>query len=70
MVDRSILVDEEEIKAAMLLMMDQHHVLVEGAAGVAVAAFLKEQKNYHGKQVAILICGGNIGTEKLREVLS
>ncbi|MDD9889207.1 MAG: threonine/serine dehydratase [Gammaproteobacteria bacterium] len=69
-VDRSILVDEEEIKAAMLLMMDQHHVLVEGAAGVAVAAFLKEQKNYHGKQVAILICGGNIGTEKLREVLS
>ena len=44
-------------------------MLIEGAAGVAVAAFLKVQENYLGKKVAILICGANIGIEKLRSVL-
>ena len=68
-VDQSILVEEEEIKAAMLTVMNQHHILIEGAAGVAVAAFLKAQENYPGKKVAILICGANIGIEKLRSVL-
>lgn len=69
-IDRSILVEEEEIRAAMLAVMDQHHMLIEGAAGLAVAALLKQQENYQGKKVAILICGGNIGIEKLREVIS
>jgi threonine dehydratase len=69
-VDQSILVEEEEIKAAMLTVMNQHHMLIEGAAGVAVAAFLKTQEDYLGKKVAILICGANIGIEKLRSVLS
>ena len=68
-VDQSILVEEEEINAAMLTVMNQHHMLIEGAAGVAVAAFLKVQENYLGKKVAILICGANIGIEKLRSVL-
>ena len=68
-VDQSILVEEEEIKAAMLTVMNQHHMLIEGAAGVAVAAFLKAQENYPGKKIAILICGANIGIEKLRSVL-
>ena len=53
----------------MLTVMNQHHILIEGAAGVAVAAFLKAQENYPGKKVAILICGANIGIEKLRSVL-
>ena len=69
-VDQSILVEEAEIKEAILSTINQHHMLIEGAAGVAIAAFLKEQESYKGKRVAILICGGNIGIEKLREVIS
>ena len=69
-IDESILVDEAEIKEAMLFTINQHHMLIEGAAGVAIAAFLKEQESYKGKRVAILICGGNIGIEKLRQVIS
>ena len=69
-IDQSILVEETEIKEAMLSAINQHHMLIEGAAGVAIAAFLKEQENYKGKRVAILICGGNIGVDKLREVIS
>ena len=39
-IDESILVDEAEIKEAMLFTINQHHMLIEGAAGVAIAAFL------------------------------
>ena len=34
--------------------------LIEGAAGVAVAAFLKTVDRYKGKNVTIVLCGGNL----------
>ena len=33
---------------------------IEGAAGVAVAAFLKEAERWEEKSVAVVICGGNL----------
>jgi len=58
-IDHSVLVSEEEIVAAMQLVRDQQQWLIEGAAGVAVAALLKESKRYAGKTAAVIICGGN-----------
>ena len=49
-----------EILAAMRRVLDTEHWLVEGAAGVAVAAFLKEEARYRGKTVVIVICGRNV----------
>ena len=37
-----------------------NHQLVEGAAGVAIAGFLKVAREYAGQTVAIVICGGNV----------
>jgi threonine dehydratase len=45
-------------------------MLVEGAAGVALAAFLKTRDKYLGKKVVVLICGANIGIDKLRRILA
>jgi threonine dehydratase len=59
-IDRSVLVTEEEILAAMRRILEKEHWLIEGAAGVAVAAYLKEARNYDGKRVAIVICGRNV----------
>ncbi len=42
-IDRSVLVRETEIREAMRLLLEKEHWLVEGAAGVALAAFLKER---------------------------
>ena len=39
------------------------------AAGVAVAGYLKEAPRYAGKEIVIVLCGANIGRERLREVL-
>ena len=69
LVDRYLLVSEDEIREAMLLIIGRHHVLVEGAAGVAVAGFLKEERLNTGKNVAIILCGANLSLETLRTIL-
>ena len=69
LVDRFVLVSEDEIKDAMRLVIDRHHTLIEGAAGVAVAGFLKEKDRFAGKNVVIVLCGANISRERLKEIL-
>jgi threonine dehydratase len=49
--------------------MEGQHLLVEGAAGVAVAALLKTQERWQSKQVVVVLCGGNISLATLRSVL-
>lgn len=68
-VDRFVLVSEEEIRDAMRLVIDRHHTLIEGAAGVAVAGFLKEKDRFAGRNVVIVLCGANISRERLKEIL-
>jgi threonine dehydratase len=64
-----VLVSEDEIAAAMRAFIDSHRMLVEGAAGVALAALLAHGKNYAGKNVVALVCGGNISRDTLRRVI-
>jgi len=59
-IDRSVLVSEEEILDSLRELYRKDRQLVEGAAGVAVAAFRQVARDYAGKTVAILICGGNV----------
>ena len=68
-VDQSILVSEGEIQSAMKTFMDQHQMLIEGAAGVALAAFESVKEEYKDKKVTILLCGGNIANKTLLKVL-
>lgn len=68
-VDEYVTVSEDEIAAALKGFMDAHHMQIEGAAAVAIAAFLKTSDKYTDKNVVIVICGANIGTESLRKVL-
>jgi threonine dehydratase len=67
-VDECVLVSEEEVLDAMRLVHRVRQWLIEGAAGVAVAAFLKTAERYEGKTVAIVICGGNL-SPKVRSLL-
>lgn len=69
LVDDYVLVSEDDIRAAMLEFMDSHHLLLEGAAGVALAGLLKKRGEYKDKKVAVVICGGNISLDTLRAVL-
>lgn len=62
-VDRHVLVSEDEIVSAMRLMMETEHWLIEGAAGLAAAAYLKDAGRYAGRNAAIVICGRNLSSE-------
>ena len=69
MIDESILVTEDEIKEAMVMYMQHEHQLIEGAAGTAVAALIKKKENLKGKNVGVVICGGNISLDIIRSIL-
>jgi threonine dehydratase len=68
-VDRSILVTEDEIRDAMRLVIDQHHTLIEGAAGVAVAGCIKDKDRSADHTIVIVLCGANISRDRLRDIL-
>ncbi len=69
LIDESVLVTEEEIKDALTQTLATEHLLIEGAAAVAVAAFLKTRAAYKGQKVAIVLCGANISLTDLKKVL-
>lgn len=69
LVDGYVLVSEDEIKDAIRLMLQKHQMLIEGAAALSVAAFLKTKNKYVGKRVALIISGAKISQDQLRKVL-
>jgi threonine dehydratase len=68
-VDRAVLVSETEILNAMRCTLEADHWLIEGAAGVALAAYLWEAKQYANRTAAVVICGRNLSAEVLQRLL-
>jgi threonine dehydratase len=69
LVDRYVVVDEDAIARAMRDFVDAQHQIIEGAAGVAIAGFEQVSEDYAGKNVVVVICGGNISRDTLKQVL-
>jgi threonine dehydratase len=61
-IHRGILVSEEAILAAMVWARDRGWI-VEGAAGVALAALFQDAARYEGRNVVVLFCGGNLSPD-------
>ncbi|MFK7844107.1 MAG: threonine/serine dehydratase [Rhodothermales bacterium] len=66
-VDSWVRVSEEEIQAGMKWVFDHHGLVVEGAAGVSVAAFQK--RGGKAGVSAIVLCGGNVDIEKFKQLV-
>jgi threonine dehydratase len=64
-IDSSVLVSEAEILDAMRRVRVLKGWVIEGAAAVAVASFLKNAGRYNGKRVAVVICGANVSEKVL-----
>lgn len=69
LVDDYILVSEEEIRQAMRLCIQTHHMLIEGAAAVPLAALLQVPERFHNKTVVVVLCGANVSLETLKTIL-
>ena len=66
--DDFVLVSEDELRRATLLMIEHTRNLVEPAGAAALAAALKLRERFEGKRVALILSGGNISPAQLREL--
>jgi threonine dehydratase len=68
-VDHYISVSEEAIAESLRTFISVQHMLIEGSAAVAIAAFQKTAIELRGNKVAIVLCGANISLETLKKIL-
>jgi len=68
--DDFVLVDEQELDRAVLLMIEGTRNLVEPAGASPLAAALRLKDRLAGKKVALILSGGNISPDQLREILA
>jgi threonine dehydratase len=67
--DDFVLVDEDELDCAVLLMIEGTRNLVEPAGASPLAAALRLKDRLAGKRVALILSGGNISPDQLRRLL-
>ena len=68
-VDAIVTVDEEEIANAVLLLLEREKTLAEGAGAAGLAALINHKVQLDGKNVAVVICGGNIDVTLLSRII-
>lgn len=68
--DDFVLVDDGAIEAAILLLLEHTHNLAEGAGAAPLAAALKLRDRLAGKNVVLVMTGGNLSIDRLRKLLA
>lgn len=69
LVDDIVLVSERRLEEAVSLLLQIEKTVVEGAGAAGLAALLAEPERFRGKTVGTILCGGNIDTRLLANVL-
>jgi threonine dehydratase len=68
-VDDILLVGERYLEEAVSLLLQIEKTVVEGAGAAGLAALLAHPERFKGKTVGLVLCGGNIDTRLLANVL-
>ncbi|WP_417322547.1 threonine ammonia-lyase [Erythrobacter aureus] len=69
LVDEVLLVKESKLEHAVSLLLQIEKTVVEGAGAAGLAAVLSNPEKFAGKTVGLVLCGGNIDTRLLANVL-
>lgn len=64
-----MLVSERDLERAVSMLVGIEKTVVEGAGAAGLAAMLGNSERFKGKKVATVLCGGNIDTHLLANVL-
>jgi threonine dehydratase len=67
--DDILLVSESDLERAVSLLVQIEKTVVEGAGAAGLAATLAHPDRFAGREVGIVLCGGNIDTRMLANVL-
>jgi len=65
-----LLVDEGDIEEAIVMLLEIEKTVVEGAGAAGLAALLAAPDRYRGRNVGLLLSGGNIDTRLIASVLT
>ncbi|WP_352400629.1 threonine ammonia-lyase [Anaerotignum sp.] len=68
-VDGIVTVTEEEIASAILLLLEKHKMVAEGAGAVSVAAAMHNKADIKGKKTVCVISGGNVDINILDRII-
>ncbi|HZK84178.1 MAG TPA: threonine ammonia-lyase [Desulfosporosinus sp.] len=69
-VDDIVMVDEEEIASAILLLLEKVKTVAEGAGAVSIAAVLNRLPGYNNRKIAAVISGGNIDVNTITRIIN
>ncbi len=69
LVDEILLVGERSLERAVALLLNIEKTVVEGAGAAGLAALLAHPRRFRGRKVGLVLCGGNIDTRLLANVL-
>src|SRR5687768_1798640 len=69
LVDRIDLVSEDDIEHAVAMLVNIEKTIVEGAGAAGLAAILAQPERFRGRRIGTTLCGGNIDTHLLANVL-
>lgn len=69
LVDEIVLVNEAQLETAVSLLLQIEKTVVEGAGAAGLAAVMAHPEKFAGKNVGVVLCGGNIDTRLLANVL-
>jgi len=70
LLDDFILVSDDDIRAAMVAMIETTRNLVEAAGAASLAAALQLRERLAGRRVALVVSGGNVSVPQLADVLA
>jgi len=69
LIDRIVLVKENEIAEAVRFLLEHHRLVVEGSGAVGVAALLSGRWPAQGRNLGILLSGGNLDYGLLKDIV-
>ena len=67
--DDFVLVEDDELRVAVRLLLEKAKTLAEPAGAAALAAALRHKEALRGKKVALILSGGNASPDELRQAL-
>jgi threonine dehydratase len=69
-VDEVVVVEEDEIAAARLMLMERKRIVAEGAGAVPLAALLRGEAKIKGSKCVLVISGGNIDVNLIDRIIA
>ena len=64
-----ILVEEDDIKLAARVFLENERALIEPTTAVGLAGYMKVHKQFKGKNIVIVTCGRNVTMPTLNKIL-